>query len=100
MYDPYIVKRTQIYLEESQATRLARRANAAGVTTSRLIREAISEYLADDEGSASEVERQRRALDEAFGSIPRLPEGKVYVESIRADEAERERELEERWRSR
>lgn len=32
MYDPYIMKRTQIYLEDGQAGRLSRLAHARGTT--------------------------------------------------------------------
>jgi hypothetical protein len=45
MYTAYIVRRTQIYLDEEQDRRLARRARAEGVTKSRLIRRAIDAYL-------------------------------------------------------
>jgi predicted DNA-binding protein len=49
MYDPYIMKRTQIYLEADQDRRLASRARAAGATKSTLIREAIDSYLSMSE---------------------------------------------------
>ncbi len=39
MYDPYIMRRTQIYLEPEQSEELARRADVRGVTSSHLIRE-------------------------------------------------------------
>jgi predicted DNA-binding protein len=99
MYSSYIVKRTQIYLDEEQAARLARRAQARGSTSSRLIREAVEEYLTNSDDPLTELARQRRALEEAFGSVPRLPEGSAYVDQVRESDAERERELEERWRS-
>ena len=47
MYDPYIMKRTQIYLDDGQADELARRAKVRGTTTSKMIRDAIDEYLAE-----------------------------------------------------
>jgi predicted DNA-binding protein len=99
MYDLYIVKRTQIYLDEDHAARLARRAQARGATSSKLIREAVEEYLSSPDDSLTELARQRQALAEAFGSVPRLPEGSVYVDEVREADVERERELEERWRS-
>ena len=99
MYDSYIVKRTQIYLDQEQRERLARRADAAGVTSSRLIREAVEAYLTPPEDESTQLDRQRQALREAFGSIPRLPDGAGYVEELRAVDAERSRELEEQWRS-
>jgi predicted DNA-binding protein len=39
------MRRTQIYLEESQDERLERRARSEGKTKSALIREAIDDYL-------------------------------------------------------
>ncbi len=100
MYDSYIVKRTQIYLDDDQAQRLARRAAASGVTASHLIREAIESYLAGPDEDPTELARQRRALGDAFGSIPRLPDGSAYVEELRRADAARDQELEEQWRSR
>ena len=99
MYDPYIVKRTQIYLDEDQAARLARRAKAQGATSSKLIREAVELYLSGPDDSLTELARQRQALAEAFGALPGLPEGSAYVEEIRQTGAERERDLDDRWRA-
>ena len=48
MYDSYIVKRTQIYLDDRQDDDLARRAVAEGLTKSALIRRAVDEYLDSD----------------------------------------------------
>lgn len=61
----YIVRRTQIYLDEDQDRRLQARASAAGVTKSALIREAIEQFL---------KRRSRRSdlqahLDATFGSM-------------------------------
>lgn len=102
MYNSYIMKRTQIYLDEEQSLQLARRAEAGGVTSSRLIREAIERYLSTAEDESLALERQRAALREAFGAIPRLPDGVTYVEGVRATDLDlaRDRELEERWRGR
>ena len=100
MYTSYIVKRTQIYLEEDQVRALARRSDARGVTSSHLIREAIDHYLAGPEDEAAELARQRAALRDAFGSMPRLPQGSAYVDEVRRSEQERAKRLEERWRSR
>jgi predicted DNA-binding protein len=97
MYDLYIVKRTQIYLDEGQATRLVIRARARGTTVSTLIREAVEEYLADPEDPLTELSRRRQALIEAFGSVPRLPDGAAYVDEVRRADAERKREIEDRW---
>jgi len=100
MYDTYIMKRTQIYLDEEQAQALARRSGLQGVTTSHLIREAIAQYLSDEEGDASELQRQRDAVRAVAGTVPRLPDGAAYVDEIRADDEERAGRLEEAWRSR
>lgn len=45
MYGAYIMRRTQIYLEESQHRELAQRARVGGVTLSELIRRAIDAEL-------------------------------------------------------
>ena len=100
MYDAYIVKRTQIYLDETQAEELARRSAARGVTASRMIREAIDLYFADTDDEATELKRQRAALREAFGSLPRLKDGSAYVADVRRGDQERDERLEARWRSR
>lgn len=64
----YIVKRTQIYLDDDQDRRLARRARASGRTKSALIREAIDRLLSK-EPLASDL---TSALDETFGAVPRI----------------------------
>jgi len=101
MYDSYIVKRTQIYLDAEQRELLARRARSSGVTSSHLIREAVEAYLADPGDEMIELARQRQALDDAFvfPPIARLPEGTAYVAAIRAADATRADKLDERWRS-
>lgn len=100
MYDTYIMRRTQIYLNEAQAQELARRSTARGVTMSHVIREAIGQYLSADDDDATELGRQRVMLREAFGTIPRLPRGDAYVEEQRHTDHAREDRLEDRWRSR
>ncbi len=100
MYYSYIVKRTQIYLDADQRERLAHRAEAASVTSSKLIRDAVEAYLAPSEDESLELARQRQALHDAFGSIPRLPDGVRHVDESREIDQVRERELEDRWRSR
>ena len=99
MYDTYIMKRTQIYLDEAQAEQLARRSDARGVTTSHLIREAVEHYLAGTDDEATQLARQRVALREAFGSIPGLPDGTTFVETLRHEDGKREERLEALWRS-
>ncbi|MGH2711097.1 MAG: CopG family transcriptional regulator [Actinomycetota bacterium] len=90
------MKRTQIYLDEEQEARLARRASAAGVTRSRLIRQAIDAYL---EGRGDEGLRRERflaALDDLAADPLDLPEGRAYVEHLRTADLRRQEELERR----
>jgi len=92
------MKRTQIYLDEDQDRELSRLASATGVTKSELIRRAIERLLSPADDAARRLERFRRAVDAAAGLAPELPEGRVYVEALRAADAERQRELEARRR--
>lgn len=96
MYTTYIVKRTQIYLEESQDERLARRARAAGTTKSDLIREAVDAYLAGSEDEGTPLLAYRAAVRTAAGSVRRLPSGSRYVQGLRESDARRDQELERR----
>lgn len=98
MYDSYIMKRTQIYLEDGQAKELAHRARTRGVTSSHVIREAIDKYLAEPEDEAEKLARFRAALDETFGIAPYLPPGDEYVEELRRADRRRQDDLERRWR--
>ncbi len=98
MYDLYIVKRTQIYLEESQDQRLARRAAAAGTTKSDLIREAVDAYLTGSQDEGTHLLAFRAAVRAAAGTVSRLPDGLRYVEELRKADAERERDLQRRRR--
>jgi predicted DNA-binding protein len=100
MYDTYIVKRTQIYLDERQADELNRRARVRGTTASKMIREAIDEYLAGPSTPDDRLERYRAALDASFGIAPYLPRGAEYVEELRRGDRERDRELTNRMQSR
>jgi hypothetical protein len=90
MYAAYIMKRTQIYLDEAQSRQLAERAARRGTTASHMIREAVDAYLAQPE---TEEERMllrfRGALDAAFGVAPGLPDGVTYVDELRAADADR-----------
>ena len=95
MYDTYIVKRTQIYLETDQDRRIASRATASGVTKSTLIREAIEAYLAKPD-EVDELEAFRSAIDAAAGAPVKLPDGATYVDTIRAADVARQAELDER----
>jgi predicted transcriptional regulator len=62
------MRRTQIYLDEAQDARLERRARAAGVTKSSLIRAAIDSFLARG-AQSSELQQ---ALSETEGALPNL----------------------------
>jgi predicted DNA-binding protein len=97
MYDTYIMKRTQIYLDVDQDAVLARRARAAGVTKSTMIREAITAYLASPDESAR-LERFRAALEEVESSPAMVGEGRSYVEQLRRDDERRQADIERRRR--
>lgn len=93
MYDLYIVRRTQIYLDEEQAERLASRAAAEGTTLSAVIRRAIDELLERGDGDGERLAGFREAVRASAGIAPDLPEGRAYVEGLRAHDIERERAL-------
>jgi hypothetical protein len=93
MYDAYIVKRTQIYLDERQTAELNRRAAVRGTTASKMIREAIDQYLAGPDDADDRLARFRAALDSSFGVAPYLEEGSRYVERLRQADREREARL-------
>lgn len=96
MYSSYIMKRTQIYLEDEQDLRLARRAATAGVTKSTLIRQAIDVFLEAPRNEAARMARFRRALDEVETSPASFPDGFSYVEQLRLLDVRRQAELEQR----
>ena len=99
MYNLYIVKRTQIYLDDRQHDDLARRAAAEGLTKSALIRRAVDEYLDIDAGDELRLARFRAAVDAVAGAAPDLPQGSLYVERLRALDADRQEEIERRRRA-
>src|SRR6476661_2085280 len=92
MYDSYIVKRTQIYLDPVQSRELARRADATGVTSSHLIREAVARYLAGPQDAHAELAAQRSALLDAAGTLARLGPGTEVVERLREADRDRDRD--------
>ena len=98
MYNLYIVKRTQIYLDERQADELNRRAAARGATASKMIREAIDQYLAEPDDAAERLARYRAALEASFGVAPYLTDGAQYTDELRSVDREREAELHEQSR--
>ena len=93
MYKIYIVRRTQIYLEEGQHRLLGKRARAAGTTRSDLIREAVDAYLEGDDDEQARLQAFRTAVRAASGSVRRLPKGSIYVDDVRRADLERERDL-------
>lgn len=99
MYNSYIAKRTQIYLDERQDDDLARRAAAEGVTKSALIRRAVDEYLDTDADDELRLARFRAAVDAVAGAAPELPQGSLYVERLRALDTSRQEEIERRRRA-
>lgn len=92
MYNSYIMKRTQIYLERDQDARLGDRARASGMTKSTLIREAIEEYLAKPDEDAR-VAELRAVLDELARKPLPLPDGAAYVDALREADASRDGEI-------
>jgi hypothetical protein len=96
MYNAYIMRRTQIYLDERQADELGRRAAVRGTTVSKMIREAIDQYLAGPDEEADRLARFGAALDASFGAAPYLEEGSRYVQRLRRADLERDAEVGER----
>lgn len=94
----YIVKRTQIYLEDEQDEQLSARATASHRTKSELIREAIDRYLAGGDDETLALARFREALDDVAGIAPYLPPGAEYVEELRQVDRERDELVEQRRR--
>ncbi len=99
MYDSYIMKRTQIYLDETQDEALERRAVSEGLTKSALIRRAVDAYLNGGEDDELRLARFKAAVEAVAGAAPQLPEGSVYVERLRSLDARRQEELERRRRA-
>lgn len=85
MYDMYIMKRFQIYLDDGQHAELARRAEREGLTMSGVIRRAVDTELArpDDEERRS---AWRSAVSASAGIAPYLREGRACLEEARAAE--------------
>ncbi len=99
VYDSYIVRRTQIYLDEAQDDQLAQRAAAEGLTKSALIRRAVDNYLSNDGDNELRLARFKAAVDVVAGVAPDLPQGSLYVERLRALDVGRQAEIERRRRA-
>jgi hypothetical protein len=95
----YIMRRTQIYVDESQDEMLAKQASAAGVTKSTLIRAAIDAFLKGSTDEGLRLDRFRAAARAAAGSARYLPDGKSYVEELRALDVRRQDAIERRRRA-
>ena len=96
MYDTYIMRRTQIYLDPDQSAALAERAGRSGTTSSHLIREAVTEYLtATEHDDQIVLARQRAAIEAGFGTLPRMPDAATYLARVRVGEDERRAVLDE-----
>jgi len=83
MYSSYIMKRTQIYLDDEHDRRLAARARASGRSKSALIRQAIDAFL-EGEDEEARLRRFRAATSRAAGAAPDLRSGADYVPALRA----------------
>jgi predicted transcriptional regulator len=94
MYAVYIMRRTQIYLDEEQDRRLAERARATGRTKSDLLREALDRLLASPLSEEEELARFRAAASAAFGVAPYLEDGPTYVRRLRDNDRRRQERLE------
>ena len=99
MYHSYIMKRTQIYLDEAQDARLGRLAVETGVRKSALIRKAIDAFLQGPSDEKVRLARFRAALNEIERRPLSLPEGRRYVEELRRTDLLRQEELERRRRA-
>ncbi len=99
MYDSYIVKRTQIYLDDRQDEELSRRAAAEGLTKSALIRRAVDVYLNGADDEELRLARFKAAVEAVAGVAPDLPRGSLYVERLRALDVQRQEQIERRRRA-
>jgi predicted DNA-binding protein len=94
MYVSYIVRRTQIYLDDPQDRALSERARRAGRTKSALIRDAVDAYLTSgDAAPDAALARMRVAIRDTAGSAPDLAPGETFVDDLRASDARRLDEL-------
>jgi hypothetical protein len=69
------------------------------VTKSTLIREAIDAHLQGSPDERLRLDRFRAAVRAAAGSADYLPDGKSYVEALRAQDVRRQEEIEHRRRA-
>lgn len=85
----YIMRRTQIYLDDQQHGILAALAEKRGVTASAVIREAIDQYIAQ-RLSPQEKLAELRALGAKFGSANSVDtDSATIVDNLRSADAKR-----------
>lgn len=83
MYTAYIMRRTQIYLSDSQSRLLATRSSATGATVSQLIRDAID--VAYAKPKADRLAERLRIAKRTAGAWKDLDEsGAAYVKRLRS----------------
>jgi predicted transcriptional regulator len=75
----YIMKRTQIYLDEELDRSLEALSKASGLTKSQLIREALAQVYLARRSRASTL----RSLKASAGGWRRAESGEAYVERVR-----------------
>jgi len=86
VYSAYTMNRFQIYLDEGQHRQLAERAARRKTTVSAIIRHAIGVELDQPENEADKLTAWRTAVAETAGCAPYLPDGRTYLDEIRAGE--------------
>ncbi len=94
----YIVRRTQIYLDDDQHRWLDEQARRQRRTKSELIREAVDRLIGGGRQDAdNRLGRFQAAVDASFATVPDLPPGRDFVEDARATDHDRDRAVEDRW---
>lgn len=92
-YPSQDVRRTQVYLDETQDAELERRAKSSGRSKSAVVREALDVYLDVREPDGGALDGFREAVRAAAGIAPYLPSGQEYVEHLRLGDEDREDRL-------
>jgi serine/threonine protein kinase HipA of HipAB toxin-antitoxin module len=82
MYDPYIMRRTQIYLDESQSRLLEAQSKASGFSISHLIRAAV-DTVYGKRRSLTQAQKLRIAESTAGAWASRTETGADYVDRVR-----------------
>ena len=94
----YIVRRTQIYLDDDQHRWLDEQASRQRRTKSELIREAVDRLIGGGrQDTDTRLGRCQAAVDASFGAVPDLPPSQDFVEDARAMDRDRDRAVEDRW---